>query len=192
MSVALGTPLSASSFKAMLLGSGELGKEVALELQRFGVEVIAVDRYPNAPAMQVAHRSHVINMLLGDELRRLVELESPHLIIPEIEAIATQTLVELESEGLKVIPSAKAANLTMNREGIRRLAAEDLDVLTSRYAFCDNEEQYLAAIEDIGLPCVVKPVMSSLGKVNLRFRATMVFQLPGIMARAELVAKRVK
>ena len=164
MSVALGTPLSASSFKAMLLGSGELGKEVALELQRFGVEVIAVDRYPNAPAMQVAHRSHMINMLLGDELRRLVELESPNLIIPEIEAIATQTLVELESEGLKVIPSAKAANLTMNREGIRRLAAEDLDVLTSRYAFCDNEEQYLAAIEDIGLPCVVKPVMSSSGK----------------------------
>ena len=164
MSVALGTPLSASSFKAMLLGSGELGKEVALELQRFGVEVIAVDRYPNAPAMQVAHRSHVINMLLGDELRRLVELESPNLIIPEIEAIATQTLVELESEGFKVIPSANAANLTMNREGIRRLAAEDLDVLTSRYAFCDNEEQYLAAIEDIGLPCVVKPVMSSSGK----------------------------
>ena len=164
MSVALGTPLSASSFKAMLLGSGELGKEVALELQRFGVEVIAVDRYPNAPAMQVAHRSHVINMLLGDELRRLVELESPNLIIPEIEAIATQTLVELESEGLKVIPSANAANLTMNREGIRRLAAEDLDVLTSRYAFCDNEEQYRAAIEDIGLPCVVKPVMSSSGK----------------------------
>ena len=164
MSVALGTPLSASSFKAMLLGSGELGKEVALELQRFGVEVIAVDRYPNAPAMQVAHSSHVINMLLGDELRRLVELESPNLIIPEIEAIATQTLVELESEGFKVIPSANAANLTMNREGIRRLAAEDLDVLTSRYAFCDNEEQYLAAIEDIGLPCVVKPVMSSSGK----------------------------
>ena len=158
MSVSLGTPLSASSFKAMLLGSGELGKEVALELQRFGVEVIAVDRYPNAPAMQVAHRSHVINMLLGDELRRIVELESPNLIIPEIEAIATQTLVELESEGFKVIPSANAANLTMNREGIRRLAAEDLDVLTSRYAFCDNEEQYLAAIDDIGLPCVVKPV----------------------------------
>ena len=164
MSVSLGTPLSASSFKAMLLGSGELGKEVALELQRFGVEVIAVDRYPNAPAMQVAHRSHVINMLLGDELRRLVELESPNLIIPEIEAIATQTLVELESEGFKVIPSANAANLTMNREGIRRLAAEDLGVLTSRYAFCDNEEQYLAAIDDIGLPCVVKPVMSSSGK----------------------------
>ena len=164
MSVSLGTPLSASSFKAMLLGSGELGKEVALELQRFGVEVIAVDRYPDAPAMQVAHRSHVINMLLGDELRRLVELESPNLIIPEIEAIATQTLVELESEGFKVIPSANAANLTMNREGIRRLAAEDLDVLTSRYAFCDNEEQYLAAIEDMGLPCVVKPVMSSSGK----------------------------
>ena len=164
MSVALGTPLSASSFKAMLLGSGELGKEVALELQRFGVEVIAVDRYPNAPAMQVAHRSHVINMLLGDELRRLVELESPNLIIPEIEAIATQTLVELESEGFKVIPSANAANLTMNREGIRRLAAEDLGVLTSRYKFCDTEGQYLAAIDDIGLPCVVKPVMSSSGK----------------------------
>ena len=164
MSVVLGTPLSASSFKAMLLGSGELGKEVALELQRFGVEVIAVDRYPNAPAMQVAHRSHVINMLLGDELRRLVELESPNLIIPEIEAIATQTLVELESEGFKVIPSANAANLTMNREGIRRLAAEDLGVLTSRYKFCFTEGEYLAAIDDIGLPCVVKPVMSSSGK----------------------------
>ena len=164
MSISIGTPLSSSSFKAMLLGSGELGKEVALELQRIGVEVIAVDRYPNAPAMQVAHRYHVINMLERDELRHIVELESPDLIIPEIEAIATETLVELEAEGLKVIPSANAANLTMNREGIRRLAAEDLDVLTSRYMFCDTQEQYLAAIEDIGLPCVVKPVMSSSGK----------------------------
>ena len=164
MSISIGTPLSSSSFKTMLLGSGELGKEVALELQRIGVEVIAVDRYPNAPAMQVAHRYHVINMLDGDELRHIVELESPDLIIPEIEAIATETLVELEVEGFKVIPSANAANLTMNREGIRRLAAEDLDVLTSRYMFCDKEEQYLAAIEDVGLPCVVKPVMSSSGK----------------------------
>ena len=164
MSISIGTPLSSSSFKAIILGSGELGKEVALELQRIGVEVIAVDRYPNAPAMQVAHRYHVINMLDGDELRHIVELESPDLIIPEIEAIATETLVELEVEGFKVIPSANAANLTMNREGIRRLAAEDLDVLTSRYVFCDTEEQYLAAIKDIGLPCVVKPVMSSSGK----------------------------
>ena len=164
MSVSIGTPLSSTGFKVMMLGSGELGKEVVLELQRFGVEVIAVDRYADAPAMQVAHRQYAIDMLDGKELRRLVESESPNLIIPEIEAIATQTLVELEKEGFKVIPCANAANLTMNREGIRRLAAEKLGIRTSPYIFCENEEEYQAGIKAIGIPCVVKPVMSSSGK----------------------------
>jgi len=148
----------------MLLGSGELGKEVAIELQRLGVEVIAVDRYANAPAMQVAHRSHVVNMLDGDALRRLVEAEQPDLIVPEIEAIATSTLVELEAAGVRVIPTARATQLTMNREGIRRLAAETLGVRTSPYRFAASVAEYREAIAAIGLPCVVKPVMSSSGK----------------------------
>lgn len=160
----IGTPLSSTSTKAMLLGSGELGKEVVIELQRLGVEVIAVDRYANAPAMQVAHRSHVISMLDGEALRRLVEVEKPDLLIPEIEAIATETLIELENEGYTVVPTARAAWLTMNREGIRRLAAEDLGLKTSPYVFAQTEEEFRAAIDKIGLPCVVKPIMSSSGK----------------------------
>jgi len=148
----------------MLLGSGELGKEVAIELQRFGVEVIALDRYPNAPAMHVAHRSHVIDMRDANELRRVIELESPDLVVPEIEAIATQALVDLEAEGLTVVPTAKAASLTMNREGIRRLAAQELGVATSPYLFAGDQSEYEAAIESIGMPCVVKPIMSSSGK----------------------------
>ena len=149
--------------KAMLLGSGELGKEVALELQRFGVEVIACDKYANAPAMQVAHRSYVFNMLDGDELRRIVELERPDHIIPEIEAIATPTLVELEKEGFNVTPTAQAALLTMNREGIRRLAHETLGITTSPYRFASTREEFDEAIKEIGIPCVVKPIMSSSG-----------------------------
>ncbi len=148
----------------MMLGSGELGKEVVIELQRFGCEVIAVDRYPNAPAMQVAHRSHVINMLDPAALRRVVEQERPQLIVPEIEAIATPALIELEKEGFTVIPTAGAARLTMDREGIRRLAAEQLGIRTSPYRFADTEEEYRQAVCDIGMPCVVKPVMSSSGK----------------------------
>ena len=148
-----GTPHTDTAIRAMLLGSGELGKEVAIELQRFAVEVIAVDRYANAPAMQVAHRSHVINMLDGAELRRVIGIEKPDLVVPEIEAIATPTLVELEREGLHVIPTARAAWLTMNREGIRRLAAEELGVPTSPYRFVDTKDDYLAAIAALGLPC---------------------------------------
>jgi phosphoribosylglycinamide formyltransferase 2 len=162
--VTIGTPLSASAKRVMLLGSGELGKEVVIELQRFGCEVIAVDRYPNAPAMQVAHRSHVINMLDGAALRALVEKERPHLIVPEIEAIATATLLELESEGFTVIPTARAARLTMDREGIRRLAAETLGLRTSPFRFADSEDEYVDAVKELGMPCVVKPVMSSSGK----------------------------
>lgn len=160
----LGTPLSSSATRVLLCGSGELGKEVVIELQRLGVEVIAVDRYPNAPAMQVAHRSHVISMLDGDALRRVVEEEKPDLIVPEIEAIATDTLVELEHEGFTVIPTARAAQLTMNREGIRRLAAEELGLTTSPYRFAETHEEYLQAIKEVGIPCVVKPIMSSSGK----------------------------
>jgi phosphoribosylglycinamide formyltransferase 2 len=160
----IGTPLSSTATKVMLLGSGELGKEVVIELQRLGCEVIAVDRYANAPAMQVAHRSHVISMLDGEALRRLIEVENPSLIVPEIEAIATDTLVELESQGLNVVPTARAAKLTMNREGIRRLAAEELGLKTSPYVFASTEEEFRAAIEKIGMPCVVKPIMSSSGK----------------------------
>ena len=147
-----------------MLGSGELGKEVVIELQRLGVEVIACDRYEDAPAMQVAHRSHVLSMLDGAALRRVVELEKPDYIVPEIEAIATDTLVELEKEGFHVVPTARAAQLTMNREGIRRLAAEDLGLPTSPYRFAATEEEYREAIREIGLPCVVKPIMSSSGK----------------------------
>lgn len=160
----IGTPLSSTATKVMLLGSGELGKEVVIELQRLGCEVIAVDRYANAPAMQVAHRSHVISMLDGGALRRLIEVETPALIVPEIEAIATDTLVELEAGGLNVVPTARAAKLTMNREGIRRLAAEDLGLKTSPYVFATTEAEFRVAIEKIGLPCVVKPIMSSSGK----------------------------
>jgi phosphoribosylglycinamide formyltransferase 2 len=159
-----GTPHSNHALKVLLLGSGELGKEVAIELQRFAVEVIAVDRYADAPAMQVAHRSHVIDMLDGAALRALIEQEKPDLVVPEIEAIHTPTLVELEKEGLKVIPTARAAWLTMNREGIRRLAAEELGLPTSPYRFCENEADYRDAVAAIGFPFVIKPVMSSSGK----------------------------
>ncbi|KAF0805952.1 phosphoribosylglycinamide formyltransferase 2 [Alcanivorax sp. S71-1-4] len=160
----LGTPLSPTATRVLLLGSGELGKEVVIALQRLGCEVIAVDRYANAPAMQVAHRSHVISMLDGAALRAVIEQEKPHLVVPEIEAIATDTLVELEQEGLHVVPTARAAKLTMNREGIRRLAAEELGLATSPYRFAETEQEYRDAIAAIGLPCVVKPVMSSSGK----------------------------
>lgn len=149
--------------KALLLGSGELGKEVAIELQRLGVEVVACDKYPNAPAMQTAHRSYVFNMLDGDTLAQIVELEKPDHIIPEIEAIATPKLVELEAQGFNVTPTARAARLTMNREGIRRLAAEELGLPTSPYRFASNYDEFKAAIDEIGLPVVVKPVMSSSG-----------------------------
>ncbi len=159
----IGTPLSPTATRLLLLGSGELGKEVAIEAQRLGVEVIAADRYANAPAMQVAHRSHVFSMLDGGALRSVVESERPHLIVPEVEAIATPTLVELESEGWRVIPTARAARLTMDREGIRRLAAEELGLRTSPYRFADSEEEIRDAIEAIGLPAIVKPAMSSSG-----------------------------
>jgi len=159
-----GTPHTDTAIRVLLLGSGELGKEVAIELQRLAVEVIAVDRYANAPAMQVAHRSHVIDMLDGAALRRVIERERPDIVVPEIEAIHTPTLVELEREGLTVIPTARAAWLTMDREGIRRLAAEELGLPTSSYRFVDTREEYLAAIDAIGLPFLVKPVMSSSGK----------------------------
>jgi len=162
--VSIGTPFSSTATRVLFCGSGELGKEVVIELQRLGVEVIACDRYENAPAMQVADRSHTFSMLDGDELRRVVEAEKPDLIVPEIEAIATDTLVELELEGFRVIPSARAAQLTMNREGIRRLAAEDLGLATSPYAFASDREAFDAAIADVGIPCVVKPIMSSSGK----------------------------
>jgi len=168
----LTTPLTAQSRKLMLLGSGELGKEVAIEAQRYGIEVIAVDRYANAPAMQVAHRSHVINMLDAATLRRLIEQERPDLIVPEIEAIHTPTLIELESEGFRVVPTARATRLTMDREGIRRLAAEELGLATSRYRFVDTQEEFLSAVRDIGIPCVVKPVMSSSGKGQSTIRET--------------------
>ncbi|HQT42899.1 MAG TPA: formate-dependent phosphoribosylglycinamide formyltransferase [Halothiobacillus sp.] len=161
---ALGAPGQAQAVRIMLLGSGELGKEVAIEAQRLGIEVIAVDRYADAPAMQVAHRALVIDMLDGVALRALIEQEKPALIVPEIEAIATPTLVELEAEGWTVVPNARAARLTMNREGIRRLAAEALGLLTSRYEFADSLADFTAAVHRIGLPCVVKPVMSSSGK----------------------------
>lgn len=162
--IAIGTPLTSSAVKVMLLGSGELGKEVVLEFQRYGVEVIAVDRYPNAPAMQVAHRSHVINMLDGEALAKLVRQENPTFIVPEVEAISTETLVDLEREGFRVIPTALATRLTMNREGIRTLAAEKLGLRTSPYRFAGSYEEFAQAVRAIGLPCVVKPIMSSSGK----------------------------
>ena len=161
--IKIGTPMTSVGKKALLCGSGELGKEVAIELQRYGIEVVACDRYPNAPAMQVANRCHVLNMLDGEALRAVIEAEKPDYIIPEVEAIATPTLVELEKEGYSVTPTANAAWLTMNREGIRRLAAEELGLPTSFYRFAETKEEYLAAIAEVGIPCVVKPIMSSSG-----------------------------
>ncbi|MCS2167988.1 formate-dependent phosphoribosylglycinamide formyltransferase [Scandinavium manionii] len=160
----LGTALRPAATRVMLLGSGELGKEVAIECQRLGIEVIAVDRYADAPAMHVAHRSHVVNMLDGQALKALVEQEKPDFIVPEIEAIATDMLIELEQAGQHVVPCARATKLTMNREGIRRLAAEELKLPTSRYRFADSEQSFRDAVSDIGLPCIIKPVMSSSGK----------------------------
>lgn len=168
----LGTPLTSVARRALLLGSGELGKEIAIELQRLGVEVIACDRYANAPAMQIAHRSHVFNMLDGDALRAVVEQEHPDLIIPEVEAIATPTLVQLEKEGYHVVPTANATFLTMNREAIRRLAAEELGLPTARYRFADTHEDFLAAVEQIGIHCVVKPIMSSSGHGQSTIKCT--------------------
>lgn len=162
--IKIGTPLKSSAIKVMMLGSGELGKEVVIEFQRYGVEVIAVDRYDHAPAMQVAHRSYTISMLDGKALRAIIEKEKPHYIIPEVEAIATDTLVELEREGFRIIPSANATRLTMNREGIRTLAAETLNLQTSPYKFAGTKTEFDAAIKTIGMPCVVKPIMSSSGK----------------------------
>ncbi|MTH48351.1 formate-dependent phosphoribosylglycinamide formyltransferase [Intestinirhabdus alba] len=160
----LGTALRPAATRVMLLGSGELGKEVAIECQRLGIETIAVDRYPDAPAMHVAHRAHVINMLDAGALRRIIELEKPHYIVPEIEAIATDALTALEQEGLNIVPCARAVQLTMNREGIRRLAAEELALPTSAFRFADSEAAFREAVGEIGYPCIVKPVMSSSGK----------------------------
>lgn len=160
----IGTPFSSTATKVLLCGSGELGKEVVIALQRLGVEVIACDRYANAPAMQVADRSYVFSMLDGDELRRVITIEKPDYIVPEIEAIATSTLVELEAEGFNVVPTAKAAQLTMNREGIRTLAAETLGLPTSAYRFADTYMDFQEAVNEIGFPCIVKPIMSSSGK----------------------------
>lgn len=159
----LGTPLTAVAKKVLMLGSGELGKEVVIELMRLGAEVVAVDRYENAPAMQVAHRSYCINMLDGAELRRVIETEKPDFVVPEVEAIATPTLLELEKEGVCIIPTAKATFLTMNREGIRRLAAEELGLPTSNYRFAANKEEFIESVAAVGIPCVVKPIMSSSG-----------------------------
>lgn len=161
--VKIGTPMTTVGKKAILCGSGELGKEVALELQRYGVEVVALDRYANAPAMQVAHRSYVLSMLDGESLREIIEKEKPDYIIPEVEAIATPTLVELEKEGYNVIPTANATLLTMNRKGIRRLAAEELGLPTSPYCFAATREEFDEALKKVGIPCVVKPIMSSSG-----------------------------
>lgn len=160
----IGTPLSNTATKVLFCGGGELGKEVVIELQRYGVEVIVLDRYANSPAMQVAHRSHTLSMLDGKTLRKIIETEKPDYIVPEIEAIATDTLLELEEEGFTVIPTARAARLTMNREGIRRLAAEELGLKTSPYQFASTREEFEAAVESIGIPCIVKPIMSSSGK----------------------------
>lgn len=161
--VKIGTPMSATATKVVLCGSGELGKEFVIELQRYGVEVIALDKYANAPAMQVAHRSYVVSMLDGARLREIIEKEEPDYIVPEVEAIATTTLMELEEEGYHVIPTAKATYLTMNREGIRRLAAEELGILTSPYRFAATLDEFQEAIQVVGMPCVVKPIMSSSG-----------------------------
>jgi len=173
MSVSIGTPFKSTAKKVLLCGSGELGKEVVLELQRYGVEVIALDAYPDAPAMQVADRGHVVSMLDGPALRQVIESEKPDLVVPEVEAIATDVLAELEASGFTtVIPTARATQLTMNREGIRRLAAEELGLKTSPYRFAETEEEFKAAIEEIGLPCVVKPIMSSSGKGQSTVRSS--------------------
>lgn len=161
----IGTPFTSSATKVLLCGSGELGKEVVIELQRYGVEVIAVDAYENAPAMQVADRSHVVSMLDGEALRRVIETERPDIVVPEVEAIATDTLAALEAEGVtRVAPTARATQLTMNREGIRTLAAVDLNLLTSPYQFADNLEAFKKSVSEVGMPCVIKPIMSSSGK----------------------------
>ena len=160
----IGTPLTNNSTKVLLCGSGELGKEVAIELQRYGCEVIAIDRYDNAPAMQVAHRSYSIDMLDEKALRSIIEKEKPNLIVPEVEAIATNVLIDLEREGFNIIPTARATSLTMNREGIRKLAAEELELQTSPYRFASNKSEFDQAIQEVGIPCVVKPIMSSSGK----------------------------
>lgn len=170
--IKIGTPNSTTATRLMLLGSGELGKEVAIEAQRFGVEVIAVDRYENAPAMQVAHKRHVVSMLDDDALRQIIEAEKPDFIVPEIEAISTSTLIELEKKGYHVTPTALATQLTMNRDGIRRLAAETLGIKTSNYGFASNQRQYYHLLKEIGLPCVVKPLMSSSGKGQTILRST--------------------
>ena len=162
--IKIGTPLKSSAVKVMMLGSGELGKEMVIEFQRYGVEVIAIDRYANAPAMQVAHRSYVISMLDGDALEEIIRKEKPDYIVPEVEAIATDKLVELEKEGFTVIPSANATRFTMNREGIRTLTAEELKIKTSPYQFAGTKEEFVSAVKNIGIPCVVKPIMSSSGK----------------------------
>ena len=159
----LGTSLTQSAVKVMMLGAGELGKEVIIEFMRLGVEVVAVDRYPDAPGMQVAHRSYVINMLDAQELRKVIEAEKPDFVVPEVEAIATTALLELEKEGVNIIPTARATYLTMNREGIRRLAAEELEIPTSRYRFAADHDEFVEAVKEIGIPCVVKPIMSSSG-----------------------------
>jgi len=172
----IGTALRTGATRVMLLGSGELGKEVALECQRLGLEVIAVDRYADAPAMQVAHRSHVINMLDGEALKQLIEHERTDFIVPEIEAIATSMLVELEKQGHNVVPTAEATRLTMNREGIRRLAAETLKLPTSTYKFADDEAAFRAAVDEIGYPCIIKPVMSSSGKGQSLIRSEATLQ----------------
>jgi phosphoribosylglycinamide formyltransferase 2 len=171
MSISIGTPLKTNGYRVLLCGSGELGKEVVIELQRLGVEVIACDRYADAPAMQVAHRSHVIDMLDPISLRRVIEQEQPHLVVPEIEAIATGELVKLEQEGYRIIPTARAVNLTMNREGIRRLAAEELELPVSPYRFAETREAFDRAVAEIGFPCIVKPVMSSSGKGQSMLRS---------------------
>ncbi|WP_156498640.1 ATP-grasp domain-containing protein, partial [Oleiphilus sp. HI0079] len=164
----LGTALTENATKVLFCGAGELGKEVIIELQRLGVEVIAVDRYENAPGMQVAHRSHVVDMLDTSALRHVIEHEKPDFIVPEIEAIATSELLKLEDEGFQIVPSARAVNLTMNREGIRSLAAQELGLPTSSYAFADNFDDFSAAVQRIGFPCFVKPIMSSSGKGQSR------------------------
>ncbi len=181
----IGTPLSPSATKVLFLGAGELGKEVIIELQRFGVEVIAVDRYANAPGMQVAHRAHVISMTDEQALRELIKLENPTYIVPEIEAIATHVLLDFEQQGYTVIPTARAVQLTMDREGIRRLAAETLQVPTSAYCFAHNEQEYKKAVETIGLPCVVKPSMSSSGKGQTIVRSAQDIPLGWLNAGAE-------
>ena len=188
--VKIGTVFSPIGKKALLCGSGELGKEIAIELQRYGIEVVALDRYRDAPAMQVAHRSYEVSMLDGKKLREIIEKEKPDYIIPEIEAIATDTLLELEKEGYHVVPTANATRLTMNREGIRRLAAEELGLPTSPYRFASNETEFVQAVHEIGIPCVVKPVMSSSGHGQSVIRSEEDIQERGIFhSMADVLGK---